>query len=259
MANPLPTLRGSSTQALYPLTRTISFLTRIQKFANATEQRWPVRPPLARFQLSMSSLSAADKASWLSFFNTQKGRFNQDLALTLKLNGSDVLYSNLALDSDSLAVTNARPLEYDQQIVLRQVRNSSWTPPTPGTNFPTLSSGVACQLPVQQSSDFWSNVYDQGSGPRYVWGFYAEGLSGFPTGYLRSWRLSYPVLSDADLATLEAFFMTQQGCYSSFTFTDPLSGSSYDHVRFDTDELAIQHQDYNRASVTLLLVQTNNS
>lgn len=256
MANPLPTLRGSSQQALFPFTRTVSFLTRVNKFQNGTEQRWPSRAPLYSFELRMSALLAADQSGWLSFFNTQKGRLNQDLTLTL----GSTTYSHLALQSDGLQQQTSSPKLYDQVVSLRQTQNASWTPPSmPASSYPTLSAGVVCEYPFTESSEFFSSVQDSEIGQRYVYAWYAAGLTGFPSNYQRTWKLEYPVLSDADLATLETFFMTQQGRYSSFSFTDPVDTLTYTHVRFDSDQFQIRYQDYNRSSVTVLLRQTNNS
>lgn len=261
MANPLPGLRGTGfsgyppIQALYPITYVLSTDTNVSIFTDASEQRWVRRAPLAHFVLPMSSIDESDKAAWLTHFSTALGQASQTLSLTI---GSNT-YENLTLLSDDLAVTTNSPLYYHQQITLRQVQNPTFTAPTSGSAFPTLSSGCVAQFPFEQTSSFLTSVVDQPTGPRYVYAWYGAGHSGLPTGYLRAWKLEYPLLSDADMLTLQTFFTNQQGRYVSFDFTDPLDNTTYHHVRFDQDDLEIQYLAPNNNSTTLLLRQTNGS
>lgn len=256
MSNPLPGLRGTSQQALYTFSRITSCSTTINQFFNGSEQRFVNRIPYYNFILPMNTLNATDKASWLALHNAAKGQFEQNLELTL----GSTTYSNLALMSDDIVQTNNRPLLYDQEIHLRQtIPASAGGPPTVGTSFPTFSWGGVAQMPLTQVSSFLTNVNEQASGPRYAFAYYAGGLSNFPSTYLRSWRISYSILSDADLATLETFFLGMQGRYGSFSFTDPLDSTTYNHVRFDQDDLQITYQTKNINSVEVTLRETFNS
>ncbi len=259
MSSPLPYLRNTTgtlnAQVLYPFTRTVEFMTTVNTFANGSEQRWPERPPLYTFALAMSMLNTTDKAAWLSFFNSQKGRFQTNLQITL----SSTTYSNLALMSDDLAQTNDRGLLYNQQVNLRQVSNYPWTAPSVGTSFPTLSFGSVAEYPLTDTSSFMSDVNESPLGPRFVWSWYGSSLTNFPTGYLKAWRLSYPLISDADRATLETYFLGQQGRYGSFSFTSPIDSTTYSHVRFASDSLAIKHLTKNQQSTEITLIQTNGS
>ena len=333
--NPLPFLRGTSGglngQALYPFTRTVGFLTNVTTFANGSEQRQALRPgPLYDFSLPMGKLNATDKASWLAFNSTVRGRFNQNLTATL----GATTYGNLTMMSDDLSQTNQTAALYDQQVSLRQVKDYPFSLPSVLTVFPLLSFESPCERPFTQTSGYLTSINESQAGQRFAYEWYGASLTGFPgtgsgaavsitvtggavtaatvtaggsnyvmatipvtgtgkgaavapvftggvltgatvvrgghgytsaTGtvtpstYLRSWKLEYPLLSDADAATLETAFTGWQGKYASFTFVDPLDGIAYTNVRCDQDELALRGNTVNQQSTSLTLRQTNGS
>lgn len=264
MANVLPILRNTTGtlngQVLYPFIRTVSCSTTVHKFQNATEQRWVNRNPLFNFSLPMTSLNVTDKAAWLAFFVTTKGRLASDLQLSL----GSTTYSNLSSESDDLAVTNKIPLFFDQQINLLQVSNYPWTIPAVSISaFPLLRFGspmspvASFEMPFTQNSSFFTDNTTSPYGQQYSYGWYGTGLSGFPTSYLRAWKLSYPLLTDADALTLEQFFEACQGQYSSFDFTDPFDSITHHKVRFASDNLSFKYGTLNQQAADIVLVQTN--
>jgi hypothetical protein len=250
-----------------PFERELSFLTSVQKFFNGQEQRWASRAPLATFSLPMQNLLIADKTAWITAtpasgfvsFTSAQGRRFQDLSLTLTNTLGSVTYSNLALMSDSLNQTNPLTLLYNQQLNLRQVSNSAWTPPTAPTTYPTFSFGGVAQQPLSQIYTFLVSVNDSVFGPRYAYSWYGSSLSNFPSTYLRMWRIAYPLLTDTDAATIESFFNSAQGRYYSFSFTDPIDHTAYPHVRFDVDALKFKYITRNQQSTEVTLLQTYNS
>lgn len=85
-----------------------------------------------------------------------------------------------------------------------------------------------------------------------------------PHGYRYSYSVSATgkhkwmcsgVVSDADLATLEAFFVARKGRYETFDFVDPKTGTTYTGCRFDSDELRIEHQGPNENSIEFVVVE----
>lgn len=249
MSNPLPILRntsgGLSASVLYPFTRLASCLTYVSEFETAAEQRWVGRVPLFAFALPFTSLNGTDKAAWLTFFNTVLGRLAQDITVTL----GATTYSNLTLETDDLAVTTKIPLFYDQQLSLRQVRNYPWTIPTVGSTYPNLLFGAgsatkSSEMPFSQVNSAFTDVNDSPYGQRFAFGWYKTGKTNFPNVLLKSWKITYPVLSLVDAVTLENFFLGCQGRYKTFTFVDPVDGSSNSNVRFDQDSLAIKYITY---------------
>src|SRR5579859_5534534 len=145
MSNPLPGLRGTSIQALQGFTKSVCFKTTVNTFMGGQEQRHPNTPPLYRLQMPFNSLNETDRAAYISLFAATKGRFAQNITLTL----GGTTYSNLALEQDTIAFVTPSARLYNTQIALRQVQNGTWTPPTPLTSFPNLSAGVVAQYPFQ--------------------------------------------------------------------------------------------------------------
>jgi len=260
MSNPLPILRNTTgtlnAQALYPFTRVASCLTFVDQFDNGSEQRWAGRTPLFNFALSFNSLSATDKASWLTFQNTVLGRLATNLTITL----GATTYSNLTMMSDDLVATTRLPLLYDQQISLRQVSNYPYTVPTVGSTFPQLAFGTGggiavAELPFSQANSAFTDINESVYGQRFGFGWYKTGKTNFPNVLLKSWKISYPLLTDADAATLENYFLGKQGRYATFTFVDPIDGSSNANVRFDMDDLAFRYITKNMQSTEVSLKQ----
>lgn len=265
MPTSLATVRGTSQQTLYPFTRSVEFLTGLYQSADGVEQRFAKRPPLYRFELPYSDLLAADITSQLSVFNSAKGQFSTNLQLTL----GGTTYSNLALEDDVFETTTNQAFLYSSQIRLQQIQNGSWTPPTAPTAFPTFANGKSAQYPITQGKRFLTWKNDQATGPRYALASYGSSFTGYPSGALPYWRLSYPLMTEADLATLETFFLAAQGRYLPFSFTDPISDTTFTHCRFDSDVLEIKYLQGRTVSApstfgslvstSVSIAQTNNS
>ena len=232
---------------------------------NASEQRWPNTPPLYDFVLPMNALTNTDKTAWLSFFSNaaQVGRYGTAGSITI----GSTTYGNLTLLTDDLSVTNTSSLLFNQQIELRQVNGYPWTPPggypysppASGLTFPTFSFGAVAEQPFTQITTYLTSVGDNPNGPRYTFQWYGSGLANMPTGYMRSWKMAYGLLSQADMDTLEQFFTNVMGMAYSFTFTDPLTGSPLSGVRFNNDALEIRYICPNQFSTSVELIETNGS
>ena len=253
MAGSLPTVRGS--QALYPVVRTVQFMTDISINLNASEQRVRMRPALHRFKLSYRDVNATETANFKSFYDTQKGTFDSTWDFTL----DSTTYSSMAFEDSDFKVTESPswPLLYDFELNARQTQNRGVTTAAQASAFPALANGLRAQLPYIQTRRFAVARNDNPMGPRYAWNWF-DGVSPFPSSALMGWELHYPVLSDADLATLEGFFRNQWGRWGQFSFTDPDDTSTKTHVRFDDDALVINYLGPNQTSVVLKLLQTNN-
>lgn len=257
----VPGIRGTTTAEPYPFTRIVSFLTRVNRFANATEQRWMARPPLTSFVLPYSQLLAADKSSMFSFFTGQKGMF--DIGASIKLTftsgtGSTVTYDNMTLQADDFTVSASKPLQYNTQIGLRQTQNPGYTYTAPVSPvFPNLAAGVAAMYPFVQVNRYMTMLNEQPTGMRYAEAFFGGGFTGFPSGVLKEWHLSFPVITDADLATHEAFFMSVGGMLNTFQFTDPLDGTVHTKVRYGNDNFSVRYIAPNQNQLSLVLVETN--
>lgn len=255
MAGSLPLVRVSA-QALYPVTRRVEFLTDVAFNGDFSEQRAKMRPPLTRFVFPYTSMKAADLTGVRNFLESQKGPFDATWSVTL----GSTTYSNLVSEDDTFeAIEQAgSPLHYGFTLRARQTQNAGNTAGSAGAAFPALANGLRTQLPYSQIRRYAVMKNDNPlSGTAYRWTWLGGGLTGFPTGSLRGWVLSFPVLSDADLATIETHFRNQWGRWSSFTFRDPESGTDYTKCRYDQDVLDIVHQQTNVNVLTLRVMETN--
>lgn len=265
MPTPLPFLRNTASssiaaQVLTPFTLSINFVTNVQIFQTGGEQRWPelTSGPLYSFSCPMNKLLVADWTSWQTFFNSAKGRLGSNFQIVFAGN----TYNNLILSSDEIATTTKSAKMFDQQINLSQTPPatgswSAWVPPSIGSNYPTMACGAVAEYPTTEALDFLTDVNDSDFSVRYAYGYYDTGLTNFPTTGLRLWRLSYPLLSNADLSTITTFFSGCQGRYNSFSFTSPFSGSTYSNVRFDSDQLAVRYITPTQSSIEVVLRQHN--
>lgn len=93
--------------------------------------------------------------------------------------------------------------------------------------FPLFADGSKTQFPLTESLRFQTLAAIVPSGERIS---YAERATG-----LRSWTIGGPSISDADLATLKAFFLARRGSWEAFDFVDPRTGATFTNCRFDQD------------------------
>ncbi len=249
----LPLVRGTGT-ALYPCKRIITFDTSVCVAANGSEQRWARRAPLFRFEFQYSRMNVTDRDSLKAFFAARLGMDGLDWTAGF----CTLTYNNLTFDDDAMEVQQQTNLIYDTILKFHQTQNLGYTIPSPGGAFPSFSWGGSLQLPFASVTQFLTAVGDSPSGPRYTYGFYGTGQTNYPTRGLKRWKVSLPVLADANVTTLENFFVGQQGRYGQFSFTDPMDSVTYTTVRFGEDVLELQYQGPNQTAATFTLVETNN-
>ena len=252
MPGTLPKVFNGIGFAQYPVTREIVFDTRVDIAANGSEQRFVNNVPLFRFKFPYNSLLGTDQAALLAFFNTQMGAAFSDWSAVL---GTQT-YANLAFDHDTVQFSQIDPLLWSLQLGFRQTQNPGYPIPSAGA-FPVFTSGKRFQRPF---APVWRNLTafgDSPTGTRYAYRFYGAGLTGFPTTQLRGWELSYPVLSDADVAILEQHFVGSQGRLASFDFYDD-QGTLQSFCRYGTDVLSLSYLGPNRTQAAFSVLQFSN-
>ena len=212
----LPLVFGSQ-PAIGSLTRTVSTSTVVTRFHNASEQRGPGRMPLVNFAIPFNGIVKADKDAIRLAVAAAQGRAATNLAFVF--NG--ITYTNLTLMKDEWQALEKSTGLYQAELQLRQTIPQALTSAGSLSVFPTLSAGVF-QLPYGQGDTSQTDVNDSPSGMRYTWPWFGNGvLTGFPARELRKWPLSWSVLTDADLALIEKFFIGVNGKWLKFTFVDP--------------------------------------
>ncbi len=101
--------------------------------------------------------------------------------------------------------------------------------------FPKLKTGAATQYPAEASLESSTHV------TRFVDGkqqrFRKRGE------LVRRWDLELSLLDEAEIRTLERFFVEQRGAAGTFAFEDPLSGVVYENCRFDQDAVEFEAHD----------------
>ena len=115
-------------------------------------------------------------------------------------------------------------------------------------DFPKLKTGVVAQYPSDRSQECFTSVY------RFIDGLeqrYRTGTTPLKRGVIR-----FDLLDEAELSTLEAFFLSQAGRFGSFSFTDPWDDTVYEDCSFDDDALALTFSDLSRG-VTSVTVKEN--
>lgn len=85
--------------------------------------------------------------------------------------------------------------------------------------FPTLSTGAVAQYPATRTLIYSTELlqFIDGLEQRYR----------NHSGGAHNWTIQLHLLSDAELADLEAFFLANEGQLGAFAFTDPWSGVVY--------------------------------
>jgi hypothetical protein len=110
-------------------------------------------------------------------------------------------------------------------------------------SYPTLTGGVTIHRPWTREKRYDSVHNDLPHGYRYSFNLRATPLMRFV--------IEYSALSDADLATLRAFFLARSGSYEPFDFTDSETGITHTKCRFDQEELEVRHIGPNENAVTV--------
>lgn len=115
--------------------------------------------------------------------------------------------------------------------------------------FPSLSTGAVTQYPTAFSTGQAVEVvrFLDGSDQRYL----TQGRT------FRQWQIRLDLLNDTEIAELEAFFIAQQGDYSTFVFPDPISGSGVPNCRLAAPGLASAYVGVDASSTSFYVIETN--
>ena len=204
-----------------PLKRTLAFQTGLVRGQDTTEQRWSITPGEESWELTYQDLISSDRDQLLTFMESAKGPFDS----TLQFVFSGTTYNDCFFDLSHVQFTEQKQGSLsDAKIVLRQVRRAA-DAGSPGS-FPVLSSGAVTQLPYTLGRS-WDVVAVRTEQARSAFYNRATGL--------RSWTVGGPLLSDADALALWNHFRKSHGKLTTFSFTDPDSGTVYSSCRYGSD------------------------
>jgi phage-related protein len=115
--------------------------------------------------------------------------------------------------------------------------------------FPLLSSGAVTQYPTVLSTGQAVQVirFLDGSDQRYL----TQGRA------FRRWQIRLDLLNETEMAQLEAFFLAQQGDFSSFVFPDPISETNVANCRLGAPGFVSAYLGVDVGSTSLVVIETN--
>jgi hypothetical protein len=205
--------------------------TRVLTFANDTEQRFRCGAPRESWLLDFRSLRWADVAALRTFKDAQKGSF--DKTWTFPFDGTS--YTGCVFDDDSLTITEQAGAmkRWALSLRFRQVKTSATYSSGVSPVFPQIRAGVTTQLPFVSTAAFKTYGLDVEIGQRYTYAARAIPLM--------SWALSFPALTQSELATLWNLFASVGGRFGTISFTDPNTGTTYPNCRFGQDSLQVRY------------------
>jgi len=109
--------------------------------------------------------------------------------------------------------------------------------------FPTLKTGAVMQYPAKRTLQFNTGIirFLDGTEQRYR----------DSPSVLHTWTIQLDLLDEEELAALDQFFVTNQGKFGSFSFTDPWDGTVYPDCSLSADSFSFQLQEEMRGRTTL--------
>lgn len=250
---------GISAPAMYPMQRSVTFDTKICVFMDGSQQRWMNRGMLENWQLNYSQVSDLDRQNLDAFFQSTLGSAQ---TWTFARGGPEnISLANCQFVDDSMQWTKQSVSNigsWNGTLKFRQVANTSGIGPSmyPGP-FPTLGTvngfGYQTGYPFIRTQNFFSIRAELDTGGTIVRPLIGSGLTGYPSRQLYRWTLSFTVLSDADLFTLQSHFFNAAGRYTNFAFTDLQMNKTFTKVAYAMDTFDATYQMKGISSVTIQL------
>jgi hypothetical protein len=116
-----PAVRNGAGVALYPLTRSRTYVTTVQQFCDDSEQRWLSQSSgLARFKLEYHNLDAGDVNALLAFWRAQRGAFDRTWSITV----AGLTYSHMYFTDDNFALQEVCSGRFDLTLACAQWRQN---------------------------------------------------------------------------------------------------------------------------------------
>src|SRR5437763_14680053 len=113
--------------------------------------------------------------------------------------------------------------------------------------FPRLKTGAIAQYPVTGREQFQNQTV------RFVDG--TEQRYRDSAGTRLEWELQLSQLDEGELAAIEEFYLSNQGSFGSFSFTDPWDGREYENCSMAADGLTLATLEQMRASTRVTVVR----
>jgi hypothetical protein len=113
--------------------------------------------------------------------------------------------------------------------------------------FPPLKTGAVAQYPAIKSLRFQNQIvrFVDGNEQRYR----------DSAGPLHQWVIRLDQLDETELASLEDFFLVNQGSFASFIFIDPWDGASYPNCSAGSDQLQLTSVEELQSTTSLTVTE----
>jgi hypothetical protein len=113
--------------------------------------------------------------------------------------------------------------------------------------FPTLKTGAVMQYPAKRTLQYNTdtNRFLDGTEQRFR----------DNAVVLHQWIIQLDLLDESEIASFDQFFVSNQGRFGSFTFTDPWDGTVYPNCSLSADTFAFQLKGEMRATTTLTVCE----
>jgi hypothetical protein len=115
--------------------------------------------------------------------------------------------------------------------------------------FPTLKTGAVMQYPGKRTFQFSTDII------RFLDGT-EQRFRDYPS-VLHMWTIQLDLLDEGELAALDQFFLSNQGRFGSFSFTDPWDGAVYPNCSLKADTFGFQLRGEMRGKAATLTVCEN--
>jgi len=113
--------------------------------------------------------------------------------------------------------------------------------------FPTLKTGAVMQYPAKRTLRFNTDII------RFLDGT-EQRFRDYPS-VLHEWTIQLDLLDEEELTALDQFFVSNQGRFASFSFTDPWDGTVYPNCSLKGDIFAYQLRTEMRGKATLVVCE----
>ncbi len=113
--------------------------------------------------------------------------------------------------------------------------------------FPTLKTGAVMQYPAKKTLQFNTDAI------RFLDG--SEQRFRDNPSVLHRWTIQLDLLDESELAAFDQFFVSNQGRFGNFSFTDPWDGTVYPNCSLAADTYGFQLSGEMRGKTTLIVCE----
>lgn len=242
MSLSFPSSLSFGTPFQYPVTKTLTLPSKVQRFGDDTETRFLDNGGgWIDFTFAYAKVKFSDITTLRDFFNSTQGSF--DHTWSMSFNGGS--YTNCRFLDYRFSARQDGPVTWSTTLRARSYHPFAPSP-TADLTFPVLSTGAISQLPYTEHSDWRNVVVDLADG---------EASAGsYRSAALRAFQVSCPLLSETEYNAIEAHWINCGGQVAQFSVKDE-DGTTHTKCRYDSDSLTVRYVSPGVVSFDALIVE----